>query len=102
MNIPGRIRRARPDYQEKTWPVTYGGHSEVGRSNAWVPSGAPVDFSDVDRAPAQPLDEILWKSVRARTRPCHRRSDGIRLAGVGTREARRLLTQFLARIADLS
>jgi phospholipase C len=27
------------DYNEKTWPVTYGGHSEVGRSNAWVPSG---------------------------------------------------------------
>ena len=27
------------DYNEKTWPVTYGGHSQTGRSNAWVPSG---------------------------------------------------------------
>jgi YVTN family beta-propeller protein len=27
------------DYLEKLWPVTYGGHSQAGRSQAYVPSG---------------------------------------------------------------
>lgn len=32
-----------------------------------------TDFADVDRAPAQRLNEILWKSSRAKIRRCQRR-----------------------------
>jgi hypothetical protein len=50
---PYTLRPAEVDVNAKNSPRSYGAHAS-----------SRMDFRDVDRAPAQALNEILWKSIK--------------------------------------